>query len=124
MRLQLSPDYAAYNENFRKKVPPDVLVDKISEHNDRFAIQNNGFGFVLRDKLREFTQRNVYNEEIIINYKGPKEDPIPPKLDLIDPYPIKFRPFDYFCLPQRKLSAERREYEMSMYDLHHFYYNT
>ena len=65
MRLQ-SPVYAAYNENLRKKVPTDVLIDKISELNDNFAIQNNGLGFVLRDKLREFNQRNVYNEEIII----------------------------------------------------------
>ena len=121
-RLQ-SPDYAAYNENLRKRVPIDVLIDKISKLNDIFSIQNNGLGFVLRDKLREFNQRNVYNEEIIIKYKGPKEEPIPPKLDLIDPYPIKFSPFDYFCLPQRKLAAERREYEMSMHDMPYYYYD-
>ena len=65
---------------------------------------------MLRDRLRVFNQRNVYNEEIIINYKGQKKEPIPPKFDLIDPCPIKFSPFDYFCLPQRKLVAERREY--------------
>src|SRR3989337_2308740 len=100
-RLQ-SPDYAAYNENLRKKVPPSVLIDKISEQNDNFAIQNNVLWFVPRDKLREYNQRNVYNEEIAITYKGPKEEPIPPKLDLTDSYPIKFSPFDYFCLPQRK----------------------
>ena len=44
MRLQ-SLDHVAYNENLRKKVPVDVLVDRISELNDNFAIQNNGLGF-------------------------------------------------------------------------------
>ena len=71
-----------------------------------------------------FHQRNSYNDELIIKYKGPKEEPIPPKLDLRDPYPIKFSHFDYFCLPQRKLAAERREYEMSMDDLPYYYDNT
>src|SRR3990170_3874727 len=66
MRLR-SLDHVAYNENLRKRVPTDVLIDKISELNDNFAIQNNRLGFVLRDKLREFKQRTVYNEEIIIN---------------------------------------------------------
>ena len=105
MRLQ-SPDFVAYNENLRKRVPTKVLVDKISELNDNFSTQNNGLGFVLGDKLMTFHQRKSYNDELIINYKGPKEEPIPPALDLRDPYPIKFRPFDYFCLPQRKLAAE------------------
>ena len=81
-----SPDYAAYNKNLRNKVPTDVLIDKISELNDNFAIQNNGLGFVLRDRFRAFNQRNAYNEELNTKYKGPKEEPIPPKLDLIDPY--------------------------------------
>ena len=38
MHLQ-SLDHVAYNENLRKRVPTDVLVDKISELNDNFAIQ-------------------------------------------------------------------------------------
>jgi hypothetical protein len=105
-------------------VPTDVLVDKISELNDNFAIQNNGLGFSLGNKLMTFCQKNAYNDELIIQYKGPKEEPIPPELDLRDHYPIKFSPFDYFCLPQRKLAAELREYEMSMYDLPYYYYNT
>ena len=46
MRLQ-SLDHVAYNGNLRKNVPSDVLVDKISELNDDFAIQNNGLGFSL-----------------------------------------------------------------------------
>ena len=64
------------------------------------------------------------DEEIVITYKGPKEEPPPPKLDLTDPCPIKFSPFDYFCLPLRKLAAERREYEMNMDDLPYLYYDT
>ena len=56
--------------------------------------------------------------------EGPKEEPIPPELDLGDFCPIKFSHFDYFCLPQ-KLAAERREYEMSFRDLpYHYYGNT
>ena len=100
------------------------MVDKIFELNDNFVIQNNRLGFVLRDGLMTFHQTNAYNDELIIKYKGPKEEAIPPKLDLRDLYPIKFSPFDYFCLPQRKLAAERREYEMSMDDLHYYYANT
>ena len=43
----LSLGHVAYNENLRKRVPTDVLVDRISELNDNFAIQNNGLGFLL-----------------------------------------------------------------------------
>ena len=42
-----SSDYVAFNENLRKKVPTDVLVDRISELNNNFAIQNNGLVFLL-----------------------------------------------------------------------------
>ena len=70
-----------------------------------------------------FHQQKSYNDELIINYTGPKKEPIPPALDLRDPYPIKFSPFDYFCLPQRKLAAERTEYEMSFQDLPYHYYD-
>ena len=34
-----SLDYVAFNENLRKMVPTNVLVDRISELNDDFAIQ-------------------------------------------------------------------------------------
>ena len=112
MRLR-SLYHVAYNENLRKRVPTDVLVDKISELNDNFAIQKNGLGFSLGNTLMTFCQKNAYKDELVIQYEGPKEEPIPPELDLGDPYPIKFSPFDYFCLPQRKLAAERRDYEMS-----------
>ena len=40
-----SLDHVAYNDNLRKRVPIDVLVDRISELNDNFEIKNNGLGF-------------------------------------------------------------------------------
>ena len=86
---------------FIKKVPTDVLVDRISELNDDLAIQNNGLGFSLEQKLMIFFQKNVYNDELVIQYEGPKEEPISPELDLGDSYPIKFSPFDYFCLLEK-----------------------
>ena len=85
-----------YNENLRKKVPTDVLVDRISELNDNFAIQNNELGFPLEQRLVTFFQKNAYNDELVVLYEGPKEEPIPPELDLGDFCPIKFSPFDYF----------------------------
>ena len=81
------------------------MIDKIPKQSDQFSIGNIGLDRVLKERLREYIYRKIYNEEIVITYKGPKEEPPPPKLDLIDPYPIKFRPFDYFCLTQRKLAA-------------------
>ena len=42
-----SLDHVDYNENLRKRVPTDVLVDRISELNDNFSIQNNELGFLL-----------------------------------------------------------------------------
>ena len=68
-----------------------------------------------------FCQKNAYNDELAVQYAGTKEEPIPPELDLGDFCPIKFSPFDYFCLPQRKLSAERREYEMSFRNFPYHY---
>ena len=123
MRLR-SLDHVAYNENLRKKVPTDVLVDRISELNDKFAIQNIGLGFSLEHRLMTFCQKNAYNDELFVQYEGPKEEAIPPELDLGDFCPIKFSPFDYFCLPQRKLAAEHREYEMIFNNLSYYYGNT
>ena len=37
MRLQ-SLDHVAFNKNLRKKVPTNVLVDRISELNNDFAL--------------------------------------------------------------------------------------
>ena len=105
MRFQ-SLDYVAFNENLRKKVPTNVLVDRISELNNDFAIRNNELGYSLEYRLMKFCQKNAYNDELVVQYEGPKEEPIPPDIDLRDFCPIKFSPFDYFCLPQRKLAAE------------------
>ena len=88
------------------------------------AIRNNELGYSLEYRLTKFCQKNAYNDELVVQYEGPKEEPIPPKVDLEDFGPIKFFPFDYFCLPQRKLAAERREYEMSFNDLSYYYGNT
>ena len=93
--MRLRPlDHVAYNENLRKRVPTNVLVDRISELNDDFAIQNNGLGFSLGNKLMTFCQKNAYNDELVIQYEGPKEETIPPVLDLGYSFPIKFSPFD------------------------------
>ena len=123
MRFQ-SLDYVAFNENLRKKVPINILVDRISELNDDLAIRNNELGCSLEFRLTRFYQKNAYNDELVVQYEGPKEEPIPPKIDLGDLCPIKFSPFDYFCLPQRKLAAERRVYEMSFTDLSYYYGTT
>ena len=119
-----SSDYVAFNENLRKKVPTDVLVDRISELNNDFAIRNNGLGFFLEHRLMTFCQKNAYNDELVVQYEGPKEEPIPPEIDLGDFCPIKFSPLDYFFLHQRKFFAERREYEISFRDLSYYYSTT
>ena len=123
MRFQ-SLDYVAFNENLRKRVPTNVLVDRISELNDDFAIWNNELGYSLEYRLTKFCQKSAYNDALVVQYEGPKEEPIPPKVDLGDFCPTKFSPFDYFCLPQRKIAAECREYEMSFNNLSYYYGNT
>ena len=122
MRFQ-SLDYVAFNENLRKRVPINVLVDRISELNDDLAIRDNELGYSLEYRLTKFCQKNAYNDELVVQYEGPKEEPIPPEIDLGDFCPVKFSPFDYFFLPQRKLAAERREYEMSFNNLSYYYGN-
>ena len=87
MRL-LSLGHVAYNENLRKRVPTDVLVDRISELNDNFSIQNNGLGFPFEQRLMTFCEKNAYNDELVVQYEGPKEEPIPPEIDLGDFCPI------------------------------------
>ena len=58
MRLR-SLDHVAYNENLRKRVPTDVLVDRISELNDDLAIQNNRLGFSLEQKHDLFPKERL-----------------------------------------------------------------
>ena len=93
MRFQ-SLDYVAFNENLRKRVPTNVLVDRISELNDDLAIRNNELGYSLEYRLTKFCQKNAYNDELVVHYEGPKEEPIPPKVDLGDFCPNKFSPLD------------------------------
>ena len=95
MRFQ-SLDYVAFNENLRKKVPINVLVDCINELNNYFALRNNELGYSLEYRLTKFCQKNAYNDELVVQYKGPSEEHIPPEIDLGDFCPIKFSPFDYF----------------------------
>ena len=123
MRFQ-SLDYIAFNENLREKVPTTILIDKISELNNDFPLRNNELGHSLEYRLTKFCQKNAYNDELVVQYEWPKEEPIPLVIDLGDFCPIKFSPFDYFCLPQRKLAAERREYEMSFQYLSYYYGTT
>ena len=111
-------------KTLEKKVPTNVLVDRISKLNNDFAIRNNEVGFSLEYRLMTFCQKNAYYDELVVQYEGPKKEPIPPELDLGDFCPIKFSPFDYFCLPQRKLAAECREYEMSFCDISYYYGTT
>ena len=42
-----SSDYVAFNENLRKKVPTNVLVDRIPELNNDFTLRNNELGYSL-----------------------------------------------------------------------------
>ena len=111
-------------KTLEKKVPINILIDRISELNDDLAIQYNELGCSLEFRLPRFCQKNAYNNELVVQYEGPKEEPIPPKIDLGDLCPIKFIPFDYFCLSQIKLAAELREYEMSFTSLSYYYGNT
>ena len=117
-------DYVAFNENLRKKVPTNVLIDRISKLNNDFALRNNELVYSLEYRLTKFCQKNAYNDELVVQYEGPKEEPIPLVIELGDFCPIKFSPFDYFCFPQIKLAAEHREYEMSFCDLSYYYGTT
>ena len=118
IRKLKSIDYEAYDENLRKKVPPHVLVDKFFDHiNDKFAVGNVGLNYELEKQIFKHLYRNLYNEELAITYEGPKEESPPPKIDLMNVEPTKYNPFNYLCLPIRKLVAEQREYERNINDL-------
>ena len=52
-----SLDYVVFNENLRKKVPTNVLVDRISELNNDFALRNNELGYSLEYRLTRFCQK-------------------------------------------------------------------
>ena len=44
-----------------------------------------------------FCKKNACNDELVVQYKGPREEPIPPELDLGDFCPIKFNPLITFA---------------------------
>ena len=75
-----SLDYVAFNENLRKRVPTKVLVDRISELNNDLSIRNNELGYSLEYRLTKFCQKNAYNDELVVHYEGPMQEPIPPKV--------------------------------------------
>ena len=71
-------------KTLEKKVPTDVLVDRISELNDNFAIQNNGLCFSLEQRLMTFFQKNAYNDDLVVQYsmRGQRRNPYLPSLTL------------------------------------------
>ena len=92
---------SSFNENLRKKVPTNVLVDRISELNNDFALRNNELGYSLEYRLTKFCQKNAYSDELVVHYEGPNEEPVPPMIDLGDICPTKFSPFITFaCLKE------------------------
>ena len=81
--------------------------------------------YEIERKFRKYLYRNLYNEEFTIAHEKSKEEPpSPPEIDLTDPCVVKFSPLNYFCLPIRKLASERREYDYTIMDRLHDYYNT
>ena len=61
-----SLDYVAFNENLRKKVPTNVLVDRISELNNDFALRNNELGYSLELCNMKGQRRNLYLLSLIL----------------------------------------------------------
>ena len=118
IRKLKSNDYEAFDENARKKIPPSILVKRLFEYtNDRFELNDRDLGYELEKKLFKHINRNLYDDEITIEYEEPYDnDPPPPKVDFINVLPARYSPFNYLCLPSRQLAAERREYEKSLKD--------
>ena len=87
MRFQ-SLDYVAFNENLRKKVPTNVLVDRISELNNDFAIQNNELGYSLEYSLRSSAKRMLIMMNWLCNMNGQRRNPYLPRLILGTSVPL------------------------------------
>ena len=99
-----SLDYAAFNENLRKKVPTNVLVHRISELNNDFALRNNELGYSLEYRLTKFCQKNAYNDELVVQYEGPKEEPYLPRLILGTSVPLNLALLiNFACLKENFL---------------------
>ena len=74
MRFQ-SLDYVAFNENLRKKVPANILIDRISELNDDLAIRNNKLGCSLSSLGSQgFVKRMLIMMNWLCNTKGRKRN--------------------------------------------------
>ena len=73
MRFQ-SLDYVAFNENLRKKVTTNILIDRISELNDDLAIRNNEIGYSLESRLTKFCQKMLIMMNWLCNTKGRKRN--------------------------------------------------
>ena len=53
-------------KTLEKKVPINILIDRISEINNDFAIQNNELGYSLKYRLTKFCQKSAYNDELVV----------------------------------------------------------
>ena len=57
-----------------KKVPTNVLVDRISELNNDLAIRNNELGYSLEYRLTKFCQKMLIMMNWLCNMKGRKRN--------------------------------------------------
>ena len=73
LRFQ-SLNYVAFNENLRKNVPINILIDRISELNDDLAIRNNELGNSLEYRLTKFCQKMLIMMNWLCNTKGRKRN--------------------------------------------------
>ena len=103
MRFQ-SLDYVAFSENLRKKVPTNVLVDRISELNNDLAIRNNELGYSLEYRLTNFCQKMLIMMNWLCNTKGQRRNLYLPKLILGTSIPLNLALLITFaCLKENSL---------------------
>ena len=69
-------------KTLEKKVPIDVLINRSSELNDNFAIQNNGLGVSLEQRLMTFAKRMLIMMNWLCNMKGQRRNQYLPSLIL------------------------------------------
>ena len=85
-------------------VPTNVLVDRIYELNKDFAIRNNELGYSLEYRLTKFCQKYAYNDELVVQYEGPKEEPYLPRLILGTSVPLNLALLiNFACLKENLL---------------------
>ena len=99
-----SLDYVAFNENLRKKVPTNILVDIISELNDDLAIRNNELGYSLEYRLTKFCKRMLIMMNWLCNMKGRRRNLYLPKFILGTSVPLNLALLITFaCLKENLL---------------------